>query len=479
MATLTAVIRLPRLRAHQSELHRAMRRWNVWVCHRRFGKTLLTLLVMLKKAFECDKPAPRYAYVAPLYRQAKEIAWDYLKRLAAQIPGTEARESELAINLPGGRRIQLLGADNPDSLRGRYLDGVVLDEYAQIKPGAWQQVIRPTLSDRQGWAIKIGTVNGRNHFYDDYQEACTQMAAGHPDYHAAVYRASETGILPQAELDSARLTMRDRRGTVAGDVNYLQEYECQWDTPIPGAVYADELAEMAEQGRIGAFPYTSSLPVQTAWDFGWSDATAIWYFQEWPDKLVLIDYREGTHLSLQRWVRVVRELPYQYDHSRFNLTRAPYERHFAPHDLTQTEYGYGKTRFTIARETVQYDDGVTIPGLFFSPVPCGPLEDGIEATRRLLRRVAIDENACQAGLNALRSYQYAWDDAKQVYGKSPQHDWASHGADALRTLAVGLLPTMQPLAPPVPAGSWEQARRNVKRAKQGLPLRTFRVGSTG
>ena len=471
-----ATIKLPRLRPQQRELYLGMRRWNVWVCHRRFGKTLATLLILIKKAFDCPLPAPRYAYVAPLYRQAKEIAWDYLKRLALQIPGTEARESELAINLPGDRRIQLLGADNPDSLRGRYLDGVVLDEYAQIRPKAWTQVIRPTLSDRQGWAIKIGTVYGRNHFYDDYQEALEQMTHGHPDYHAALYRASATGILPDDELASARGTMRDRRGTVAGDADYLQEYECEWDTPVPGAVYADELALMALEGRISQVPYDPSTPVQTWWDFGWSDATAIWFVQEQADHLAVIDYREGSHISLIKWVRAVRDLPYLYDHARLGLTRDTYERHFAPHDLSQTEYGYGKTRYTIAQECHTHEDGVMVPGLRFTPVPRGPLEDGIEATRKLLARVRIDEAKCQAGLNALRSYSYQWRDDVQTYSKIPQHDWTSHGADALRTGAVGLMPQLQPLADPIRPGSFEHARRNIRRARQGLPVRTFRIG---
>ena len=471
-----ATIRLPKLRPHQRELYQGMARWNVWVCHRRFGKTLATLLILMKKAFDNSLPSPRYAYVAPLYRQAKEIAWDYLKRLANQIPGTEVRESELAINLPGDRRIQLLGADNPDSLRGRYLDGVVLDEYAQIRPKTWTQVIRPALSDRLGWAIKIGTVYGRNHFYDDYQEALTEMAAGHTDYHAALYRASETGILPASELASARGTMRDKRGRVAGDADYLQEYECEWDTPLPGAVYADELAQMVADGRIGSVPYDPSAPVQTWWDFGWSDATAIWFVQERGDHLAVIDYREGTHLSLVKWVRLVRELPYVYNHARFNLTRDPYERHFAPHDLTQTEYGYGKTRYTIAQESHTHEDGVTVPGLRFTPVPRGPLEDGIEATRNLLGRLRLDAERCQAGLSALRSYSYQWRDDAQTYSKIPQHDWTSHGADALRTGAVGLLPMLAPLGEPLPAGSFAQAQQNIRRLKRGLPVRTFRVG---
>jgi phage terminase large subunit len=468
MPTRIVQIRLPKLRPLQAALAQAMLRWNVWVCHRRFGKTLLCLCLLLKKAFENPLPSPRYAYIAPLYRQAKAIAWDYLKRFAAQLPDAVTNEAELRLDLPGDRRIQLLGADSPDSIRGVYLDGAVLDEYALMRPRAWTQVVRPALSDRQGWAIKIGTVYGRNHLYEDYQEAHGHMLAGHPDYHAALYRASDTGVIPAEELASARATMRDRRGRTAGDADYLQEYECEWDAPIPGAVYGDELATMRDEQRIGDYPYDPSMPVQTWWDFGWSDMTAIWLAQERGPHVALIDYREGSQQSLVRWVEQMRQLPYVYDHARLGLTRAPYERHYAPHDLAQTEYGYGKTRYTIALEQ----------GWRFTAVPIGPLEDGIEATRALLRRALIHEAPCQRGLDALRSYEYQWDDARQTYGKAPYHNWASHGADALRTGAVGLQAALRPLSDQPPPGSFEWARRQVQRAKRGLPVGTYRVGAT-
>jgi hypothetical protein len=188
--------------------------------------------------------------------------------------------------------------------------------------------------------------------------------------------------------------------------------------------------------------------------------------QERPPGLALIDYVEGTQQALTQWILRVRELPYIYDQSKLGLSRSPYERHFAPHDLAQTEYGYGKTRYTIAMEH----------GLHFTVVPRGPLEDGIEATRQLLRLVLIDEQRCAVGLEALRGYEYTWNDEAQVYSKTPAHTWASHGADALRTGAIGLLPSLRPLKAGVPPGSFDWAKREIQRAKRGLPPRTYRVG---
>ena len=113
------------------------------VAHRRFGKTVFAVGQLVRKAGRCKRVAPRFAYIAPYYRQAKAVAWDYLKRYTANLPGATHHETELRCDLGNGARITLYGADDPDSLRGLYLDGVVLDEYAQMRPRVWSEVIRP------------------------------------------------------------------------------------------------------------------------------------------------------------------------------------------------------------------------------------------------------------------------------------------------------------------------------------------------
>ena len=144
------VVELYRPRPLQADLHRSLKRFNVLVAHRRFGKTVFCVNELIARAAANRLDRPRYAYVAPLFTQAKDVAWDYLKRFTAAIPDVEASETELRVDLPGGARIRLYGADNPDRLRGLYLDGVVLDEYAQIHPRLWAEVVRPALADRQG-----------------------------------------------------------------------------------------------------------------------------------------------------------------------------------------------------------------------------------------------------------------------------------------------------------------------------------------
>ena len=203
-------------------------RWAIAVCHRRAGKTVACIQKLIKKAHECDKPRPRYAYIAPLLKQAKTVAWDYLKTAAFQIPGASIHESELRVDFKDGAQIRLYGADNPDSLRGIYLDGCVLDEAADMHPRMFSEILRPALSDRQGWCVWIGTPKGENSFYDLWSETKED-----DDWFRLMLRASETNLIEAAELKDARRHMTDDQ--------YAQEYECSFTAAIVGAYYAKEM----------------------------------------------------------------------------------------------------------------------------------------------------------------------------------------------------------------------------------------------
>ena len=153
----------------QQQVHKNLKRFNVLVCHRRFGKTVLTVNELIKKCLQCQLPRPRYYYIAPTYSMAKRIAWDYLKYYTSVLPNMDYHETELRAELPNGGRIQLLGCERPQTLKGLYIDGVVLDEVAQMPPKMWTEVIRPALSDREGFMIAIGTPQGHNSFFDLYR----------------------------------------------------------------------------------------------------------------------------------------------------------------------------------------------------------------------------------------------------------------------------------------------------------------------
>jgi hypothetical protein len=278
-----------------------------------------------------------------------------------------------------------------------------MDEVADMPESVFPEVIRPALSDRGGWCIFVGTPKGQNMFYDLYEQA-----TGDEDWLAAVYRASETGILPEEELEAARRMMTPDQ--------YAQEFECSWAANIPGAIYGKELETLTASGRVTKVPYDPSFRVDTWWDLGVGDSTAIWFTQSVGRSLHVIDFYEARGEGLPHYCKVLTERRYLYG------------THNAPHDIEVRELGSGKSRREVAWDL----------GLNFRVVPNLPLEDGIHAAQMLLPRIWVDREACKAGLEALRQYHRAYNERTRSFRASPVHDWSSHAADAFRYLAVGL-----------------------------------------
>lgn len=195
-------------------------RFVVLVAHRRMGKTVMVINHLIKQALLCKREQGVFAYVAPFRNQAKNIAWNYLKKFTLPVPGCQINEGDLSVGLPSGARVRLFGADNADALRGLYFDGVVLDEVAQMQPFVWEEVIRPAIADRQGFAVFIGTPKGINLFSELYEQATRNMNEGNKDWFAALYRADETGAIAEAELAALRAEMSDN--------SYRQEFLCDF-----------------------------------------------------------------------------------------------------------------------------------------------------------------------------------------------------------------------------------------------------------
>lgn len=279
------------------DYHNRDKRWAVIVAHRRCGKTVACINDLIKAALTTDKPNLRFAYLAPFYAQAKDVAWDYLKHYAAPIPGTEANESELRLDLPNGARIRLYGAENADRMRGVYLDGIVIDEPADIRPNVWPEIIRPALSDRQGWATWIGTPKGKNAFWDLWHSAQDDI-----DWFTLMLKASETGYVRPEELEKARRDMTEDQ--------YAQEFECSFEAAIQGAYYAKLMQAAENEGRITEIPWTPGRPVHTAWDLGYGDKTTIWFAQQIGEWTHLIDYYEMTGMGPEHFAKVLKEKPY-------------------------------------------------------------------------------------------------------------------------------------------------------------------------
>ena len=376
-------------------------RFTVVVAHRRMGKTVSAINQLVHSSLLCDKPSPRFAYIAPTYAQCKRIAWDYLLQYTRPL-GAIANIAELRVDFMG-RRISLYGADSPDSLRGIYLDGVVIDEIGDVNPAIFSEVVRPALADRLGWAMFIGTPKGNNHF-KDLRDRASNAADG---WKLLEFKASETGLIIPTELASAKAEM--------GDDKFRQEFECSFNAAVEGSYYGKMINELEEKNQITTIPRETLSKTYCAWDLGMSDSTAIWVAQVVGKEIRLVDFYENHSQGLDTYVQWLR------DNGWSDAVQ------LLPHDVVVRELGTGKSRQEMLEEA----------GLEITVVKKLPIADGIMAVRRLLPRCWFDKNVKQ-GLDALRNYRRNYDEKRNVFFDSPLHDWCSHASDAFRYLAVGL-----------------------------------------
>lgn len=391
-------------RPYFKEFHNSLKRFKILVCHRRAGKTLAAINETIKEVLICPKPNPRGFYVAPTFSQAKDIAWTYLKDFTRSIPGMNYYESELRADFPTGARIKLFGAENPDRMRGIYVDVAVIDEYASMSPTIWTDVIRPALSDRQGKAIFLGTPKGQDAFYDLWN-----YALEHPDeWYALMLKASDTGILSPKELSDSFSLM--------GESKYAREYECDFSASFEGAYYLKQIMKARGAGRIRKVNYDPAADVYSCWDLGIADAMSRWDFQIINDEWHWLYYYENIGADIGHYIHEVKSRPYQVD------------LHFLPHDAAARELQTGKSRQQFMEER----------GLKTVIVPRHSIEDGINACRLILERSYFDEEGTKAGLNALGMYRSEYKEKLRVLSARPVHDWASHAADSYRTGVMGI-----------------------------------------
>jgi phage terminase large subunit len=404
MAGRTEVITIPYAPRKQFlPLHNRKERFAATVAHRRAGKTVAEINDKIKSALTCQLPNPRTAYIAPFYKQAKAVAWTYAKQYGLVVPGAVPNESELRIDFPNGGQFRLYGADNPDALRGIYLDDVTMDEPADMNPRLWPEVIRPCLVDRKGRASFIGTPKGRNAFYQICEAAKKQ-----PDWLFMILRASETGLIPAEEIAALKAMMTPEQ--------FEQEFECSFEAAILGAYYGREMAECERTGRICKVAYDPSVKVYTVWDLGYSDDTAIWFFQVIRGEIHIIDYYFASGRDIDHYGELIKSKNYDY------------ETHWLPHDAkAKTLASGGKSIEEQLSELLGWGCIRIVPRL--------SLEDGIQAARKMFPRIWFDIG-CEEGIEALRQYQRQWDDERKCFRDAPYHNWTSHPADAFRYLAI-------------------------------------------
>lgn len=389
--------------------HENAKRFAVSVCHRRAGKTVARINRLIREAccIQRQYPPGRFAYVAPYRNQAKKLAWLYAKHYSTNLH-PKINEQELTLTLPhNGAIIELYGADNAESMRGNYFDGICPDEAQGISRSVLSQILLPCLADYQGWLDCSGTPRGWSNLLGEL----VKLAKENPhEWFLQILRASESGILPKDELERQQRFMSENE--------YQQEYECNFDAAITGAVYGKQITLADNSGRLmPSLPVADGIEVHTAWDLGYDDSTAIWWFQILQGEIRLLNYYENSGQDIPHYCAIIAK----YGHE--NGYR--YGKHYVPHDAANELLAAGGR--SIVQQAFQL-------GVKMFVVPATSQQNGIEAARKTLERCWFGVNKCETGLEALRQYQFEFDADRKVFRSTPRHDWSSHGADAFEII---------------------------------------------
>lgn len=361
-----------------------------------------------------------YWHLLPQASQARKAIWEAVnphtgrRRIDEAFPHAlreTTRENEMFIRFKNGSTWQVVGSDNFNSLVGSPPVGLVLSEYALSNPSAWSY-LRPILLENGGWALFIYTPRGKNHGH-----ALLQSAKSSPGWFWEVSKVSSTQAISAADLIAEEREMIRENGMEHGRALFLQEWECSFEAAIMGAYYGLDMMRAQEEGRIRSVPYNPNLPTYTAWDLGYRDDTAIWFYQVIKGEVHVIDYEARSGLGVEQLCEVVTSKPYHY------------AKHWLPHDAkAKTLAAGGKAIVEQMAEFLEFRNLAIVPDL--------SVQDGIQAVRKMLAHCWFDETACEQGLECLRQYQREYDDGKKAFRESPRHDWTSHGADAFRMLAI-------------------------------------------
>jgi phage terminase large subunit len=393
-------------RPHFRALHASTKRWIFAVAHRRAGKTVALVNQLIRAALSNPRrhPPPRYAYVGPSFDQVKDLCWAYLKYYAGGYPGVRFLEGELTVIFPHGATIRLYGGGQAyERIRGIYLDGAVLDEYPLLNARAWTSVVRPTLADYRGFAVISGTSNGDDHFH-----AVKLKAEDDPAWDVFDIKITDTGE-DALKYEEQRELTRDMPAD-----EYAREMLNAFDAPVEGAYYTESLNSLQTQHRITSVPVNLSGTLITGWDIGIHDFTCIWVFQLVGKAIHFVDYIEDRGHKAEHYLNILDQKAKSWG--------VPFKAHILPHDVEAREWISGESRrFGLI-------DATPTPILTADRVSDA---DGVSAVRGILGISWFDEQRCRRGLARLRGYK------KSKFG-TPVHDDHSHGADALKTVAVGL-----------------------------------------
>lgn len=390
----------------------------IW--HRRSGKDDVALNWTAQAALE---RVAEYWHMLPEAAQGRKVIWNAVnphtgrRRIDQAFPPefrAKTRDDEMAIQFKNGSLWRVVGSDNYNSLMGATPAGVIFSEWALADPNAWA-FLRPILMENEGWAIFITTPRGPNH-----AKATYDLARQENGWFGQILTVAETGVFAKEQLATELRELQHDYGFEEGAALYEQEYNCSFDAALVGSYYGPYLTRAQREGRIGNIPIDRGIVVHTSWDLGVSDSTAIWFVQCVGKERRLVDYHEGSGVGLEEYAKVLDD--------KQKERGWVYGTHYFPHDIEHRELG---------NKGLSRVDTLASLGIKAKVVPQHNVNDGINAVRRMLDATWIDEKRCERGLNALRNYQRAWNEKLKMFSDAPLHNWASHGADALRCFASG------------------------------------------
>lgn len=405
-------------------------RYAAMVCHRRMGKTVTCINEAIARALNNRRSRPRYAYIAPLRSQAKKVSWEYCKEYTDGVQAKKPSESELvvAIQTPYNPKatLELYGADGPnaEALRGNYFDGVIVDEYGDMRPSILDKIILPTLMDRNGWLALIGTYKGKNHFYRkvrNYQGKDLPYEIDPEElarkYFTMIVRVDQSGVFTEEQI-------RDiRRET--DEESFRQEYMCDPEAAVKGTYYAAKINELERIGRIysAEAAYDPDQLVECVMDLGRTDGFAWWAWQKRPGGVAIIDYFEMVGADPEKVFAEMDGLAEKSEHRKGYR----YRKIWLPHDAKAKTFA--TKRSAVEQFLEKYGAGVV------DLVPELSLQDGVTAVRKVLPVCYFDRRTMD-GVEALRAYARKYDEQAQTLLDQPVHNWASHPSDAFRYLSI-------------------------------------------
>lgn len=407
-------------------------RYFLQVWHRRSGKDKTNIADVVPRRLIKDPALVKYVY--PTLIMGRENLWDsiggdgfrYREHIPPFIRAGEPNETRMTIPVRNGTDtssiFQIAGSDKPDSLRGGNPKMLIFSEWAEQDPYAWD-VVEPILKENDGIAIFNTTPKGDNH-----ARALFEYAKNNPLWHVELLTAEDTGIWTLEQLDEIRLDIIKRfaaNGRSEGEAiaYFEQEYMCSFKAPVVGSYYGAAVQRAEKEGRITKVPVNEAFPVDTSWDLGMDDSMTIWFSQQINQEIHFVDYYENSGEGLAFYAQIMQEKGYYYG------------KHYAPHDISVREIGTGKSRLEIGKTLgINFEQGARLD-----------IDDGINAVRTMFSQFWFDHDKCYRGINALKNYRKEWDEKNKVFKNSPKHDWASHGADGLRTFAINYRKPGQPI----------------------------------